>query len=389
MKITSVLIVAAGRGHRFGAEFPKQYLKLGGVPVLRRTAKAFLSHPEISSVRVVIHPDDIDLYEDAVAGLDLLSPVWGGKERQDSVRLGLQALAEEAPDAVLIHDGARPFVSPDLISRVLKGLDQGMGVVPTLPLTDTIKRAIDGQIISTEDRTRLWRAQTPQGFDFPTILDAHEKQAGRSLTDDSAICEETGIEVLSVEGDSQNIKITTPRDLEDDRQGQLKESCKMEIRTGQGYDVHRFEAGSSVTLCGLEIPHTASLAGHSDADAGLHALTDALLGAIGEGDIGHFFPPSDEKWRGVASDVFVRHAVNLITNRGGRVVNVDITLICEAPKIGPHRIDMKNRVADILGVPPGRVNVKATTTEKLGFTGRREGIAANAIATVEIPETGE
>jgi|TARA_B110000305_G_C19430021_1_gene635781 2-C-methyl-D-erythritol 4-phosphate cytidylyltransferase/2-C-methyl-D-erythritol 2,4-cyclodiphosphate synthase len=374
------LIVAAGRGHRFGGEMPKQYTQLDGAPVLRHTVMAFLSQPKIDHVRVVIHPDDMDLYEAATEGLGLKTPIFGGEERQDSVRLGLQQIADDAPDFVLIHDGARPYISADVISRVLDALGSAAGAIPTLPLTDTIKRVIDGKIVATEDRFELWRAQTPQGFRYSDILNAHLKLTGQSLTDDAAICEAVGLTVVRVDGDDKNVKITTLSDIQASDNGEIFK----ETRSGIGFDVHRFADGDHVVLCGVKIAHTHSLEGHSDADVALHALTDALLGAVGEDDIGHFFPPSDEQWRGVASDQFVSHAVKLIDSKGGRIVNVDITMMCEAPKVGPYRLLMRERVATILKISPSRVNVKATTTEKLGFTGRGEGIAAQAIANVEI-----
>lgn len=380
MSKSVALIVAAGRGHRFGGEMPKQYTQLDGAPVLRHTVMAFLSQPKIDHVRVVIHPDDMGLYEAATEGLGLKTPIFGGEERQDSVRLGLQQIADDAPDFVLIHDGARPYISADVISRVLDALGSAAGAIPTLPLTDTIKRVIDGKIVATEDRFELWRAQTPQGFRYSDILNAHLKLTGQSLTDDAAICEAVGLTVVRVDGDDKNVKITTLSDIQASDNGEIFK----ETRSGIGFDVHRFADGDHVVLCGVKIAHTHSLEGHSDADVALHALTDALLGAVGEDDIGHFFPPSDEQWRGVASDQFVSHAVKLIDSKGGRIVNVDITMMCEAPKVGPYRLLMRERVATILKISPSRVNVKATTTEKLGFTGRGEGIAAQAIANVEI-----
>jgi 2-C-methyl-D-erythritol 4-phosphate cytidylyltransferase/2-C-methyl-D-erythritol 2,4-cyclodiphosphate synthase len=377
---TVALIVAAGRGHRFGGELPKQYIQLDGIPVLRHVVISFLSHPQIDQVRVVIHPNDLALYEAATDGLGLGSPIYGGDFRQDSVRLGLQKIASDNPNFVLIHDGARPFVHSDVIKRVLEALGSAVGAIPTLPLTDTIKRVINGKIVGTENRSQLWRAQTPQGFRYADILSAHLELAGQNLTDDAAICEAVGLVVERVDGDDTNIKITIPTDIQSLTNG----GTAMETRTGSGFDVHRFTDGDQVMLCGVTVPYTQSLEGHSDADVGLHALTDALLGAIGEGDIGHFFPPSDEQWRGVTSDKFVGYAVKLINSKGGRIVNVDITLICEAPKVGPYRLQMRDRVAEILEIKPSRVNVKATTTEKLGFTGRSEGIASQAVVSIEI-----
>lgn len=381
MKQTIALVVAAGRGHRFGGELPKQYFQLNGCAVLRHTVMVFQKHPKVSSVRVVIHPDDLPLYETAIEGLDLDPPIWGGASRQESVRLGLEQLRHAPPDMVLIHDGARPYVTDALISRVIDGLDSSCAVIPALALTDTIKRVVEDKIIATENRAELWRVQTPQGFRFSDILAAHRQLEGQSLTDDSAVCETVGMDVLKVDGDEANRKITTPQDIVQDQQG----AAPMETRTGLGFDVHRFTTGNTVVLCGISIPSAQALEGHSDADVGLHALTDALLGAIGENDIGHFFPPTEARWRGAPSDLFVRHAVKMIHEKGGKISNVDMTIICETPKIGPHRIQMRDRVAEIMNVSAARVNVKATTTEQLGFTGRREGIAAQVIATVQLP----
>ncbi len=359
---------------------PKQYMELEGVAVLRHSVLAFQAHSGVSSVHVVIHPDDVALYEKAVAGLGLPEPVFGGETRQESVRLGLERLVGEAPDQVLIHDGARPFVDAVLINRVIAALVSADGAIPALPLTDTIKRVVSEKVIGTEDRSQLWRAQTPQGFRFLPVLQAHRNLAGQDLTDDAAVCEAAGLAVTRVDGNPANIKITTIDDMRRTSEG----AKRMETRSGMGFDVHRFTEGTHVTICGIDIPHTQALEGHSDADVGLHALTDALLGAIGAGDIGLHFPPSEAQWRGAPSDRFVSHAVGLIKQGGGRIVNVDVTLICEAPKMGGHRAKMQSRVAEILEITEARVNIKATTTEKLGFTGRAEGIAAQAVATIEI-----
>ena len=384
---TAALIVAGGRGSRFGGDLPKQYADLGGMPVIRHTIEVFLRHPAIDAILVVIHPDDLDLYNAAVAGLDLLPPVLGGSERQDSVRNGLEALAEVAPEAVLIHDAARPAVAPATIDGVLAALADAGGAIPVLPIVDTLKQRAGGDRLGgTVDRNSLVRAQTPQGFRFDDILAAHRASAGKSLTDDAAVMEAAGHVVTGVPGTEQNVKITTNDDLARMAQ-QLDGQAEMqwEYRTGNGYDVHKFEAGSEVTICGIVIPHSAGLAGHSDADVGLHALTDALLGSIAEGDIGDHFPPSDSQWRGAPSDLFLRHAHSLLLQRGGVIANLDVTLICEAPKIGPHRQTMRERIGDILGLDTGRISVKATTTAKLGFTGRSEGIAAVATVSVRLP----
>ena len=377
------LIVAAGRGTRLGAPLPKQYLPLGGVAVLRHSVLALRRHPAVSGVRVVIHPSDRALYDEAVAGLDLLPPVAGGAQRQDSVRNGIESLAAAAPDRVLIHDGARPFLDAPTIDRVLTALDRHDGAIAALPVRDTVKRGEAGTIAATLDRSTLWRAQTPQGFRYAAIRAAHQAASGLELSDDAAVAERAGLSVALVEGSEDNFKVTTMDDLA--RAERLLAAELGDIRTGQGFDVHAFGPGDRVMLCGVEVPHGQGLVGHSDADVGLHALTDALLGAIGAGDIGMHFPPSDAKWRGAPSHRFLRHAADLIAAEGGVIAHADVTLICERPKIGPHREAMAARIAEILGLAHGRVSVKATTTEKLGFTGREEGIAAQAIATVRLP----
>ncbi len=377
------LIVAAGRGSRFGSGTPKQYLELAGEPMLRRTLKAFVAHQLISAVRPVINMNDRGLFEAAAAGLDIMDPVAGGASRQDSVRLGLESLAGLDPDKVIIHDAARAFVGGGVISRVIAALDETPGAIPALPVTDTLKRGLkDGRIGETVSRDGLWRAQTPQGFRFRDILDAHLAVQGGGLTDDAAVAEKAGLAVAMVEGAEDNIKITTPRDM---TRG-ARMTAGGEVRTGFGFDVHRLghrlEPGGQVTLLGVSLPFDASLEGHSDADVGLHAITDALLGAIAGGDIGVHFPPGDEQWRDSPSDVFLRHAGDLVGEKGAVISNIDVTLICEAPKIGPHREAMTARVAEILNIEAARVSVKATTTEGLGLTGRGEGIAAQAVATV-------
>lgn len=377
------LIVAAGSGQRFGAEQPKQYLDLAGQPVLRRTVEAFRRHPKVSAVRVVINPAFRDLYDAAVAGLDLPEPVAGGASRQDSVRNGLEALADSAPGLVLIHDAARPLIDLDTINAVIAALDTHPAALAAVPVADTLKRGDDGLVAGTVDRSGLWRAQTPQGFRFPAILAAHRDAAGLELTDDAAVAERAGLPVALVPAREENFKVTTPDDLT--RATRALDSALSDIRTGSGFDVHRFAEGDHVTLCGVRVPHTQRLDGHSDADVGLHALTDAILGALCAGDIGSHFPPSDPQWRGADSALFLKHAAELVTARGGRIAHVDVTIICERPKVGPHREAMTARVADILGMPVDRVSVKATTTERLGFTGRGEGIAAQAMATIRLP----
>lgn len=377
------LVVAAGRGSRIGGPLPKQYLPLAGEPLLRHTLRALRAHPAISAVRAVIHADDRALYDAAAAGLDVLPPAIGGAERQDSVRLGLESLVELDPAAVAIHDGARPFVEADLIDRVLAALGDSVGAIPALPVSDTIKRGSSGAIVETVDRRELWRAQTPQTFRFRPILEAHRAAAGLQLSDDAAVAERAGIKVRLIIGSEENFKVTTSEDFA--RAERALASGLGDIRTGQGYDVHPLGPGDHVWLCGIKVPHDRSLVGHSDADVGLHALTDAILGALGAGDIGLHFPPSDPRWRGAASDRFLRHAAELVSARGGRIAHVDVTIVCERPKVSPHRETMVARVAEILGLSHDRVSVKATTTEKLGFTGREEGIAAQAVATIRLP----
>lgn len=388
---TIAVIVAAGRGSRAGAGGPKQYRDLAGQAVIARTADVFLRHEKIDAVRIIIHADDGAEYEKAMAALvrhpKLLEPTTGGTERQDSVRRGLESLEAMSPSRVLIHDAARPFVDADLISRVVDALDGNAGAIAALPVHDTIKRAgADGAIETTVPRDALWRAQTPQGFHFGSILSAHKKAAGKTLTDDAAVAEAAGMIVALVAGSPDNMKITQAEDFGMAETLLGRKSKLMDVRIGQGFDVHAFEPGNSVIICGVEIPHTAKLTGHSDADVGMHALTDALFGAIGEGDIGDHFPPSDPQWKGAPSRVFLDKARERVAARGGRIVNCDVTIICEAPKIGPHRDAMRAALANILHLSADRISVKATTTEELGFTGRREGISALASASVALPQ---
>ena len=383
MSACIALVVAAGRGTRFGGEQPKQYRMLGGQALLRHSLARLAAHPRIDHVRVVYHPGDHNLYEAAVDGLDLLRPVPGGAARQDSARLGLESLETLSPSRVLIHDAARPFIDDIVIDRVLDALEGAPGAVPALPVVDTVKRGANGIVTGTLDRAGLWRVQTPQGFDYRAILAAHRAVAGLELTDDAAVAERAGLTVRLVEGAESNFKVTTTEDFE--RAEKLTHGGSGDYRSGQGFDVHAFGPGDHVWLCGLKIPHSDGLVGHSDADVGLHALTDAILGALGAGDIGVHFPPSDPKWRGAPSHLFLRHAADLVAQAEGRIVHVDVTLICEVPRIGPHRDAMVAKIAEILGLPASRVSVKATTTEKLGFLGRGEGMAAQAIATLQLP----
>jgi 2-C-methyl-D-erythritol 4-phosphate cytidylyltransferase/2-C-methyl-D-erythritol 2,4-cyclodiphosphate synthase len=379
----AALIVAGGTGSRMGGQMPKQYLSLAGKPVIRRTVEVFLGHPDIADVQVVIGPGHRELHDAALAGLAVLPPVAGGATRQESVRNGLEALAARNPDGVLIHDAARPLVSPALIGAVIDALKGSAdAALPLLPVWDSLKHRDSSTRLRAVPRDDLYRAQTPQGFRFGAIREAHAKFANQIVTDDIALADLAGLHVASVAGEETNMKITTASDLE------LAErllSARTEIHTGSGYDVHRFVPGDHVWLCGVEIPHERGLEGHSDADAGLHALCDAIFGAIGAGDIGQHFPPSDERWRDAPSRKFLEYAGALMRQRGGELVNCDVTLICEAPRIGPHRENMRQTIAEILAVDVARVSVKATTTEGLGFTGRGEGLAAQAIANIRMP----
>ena len=383
------IIVAAGRGLRATAATagPKQYERLGSKTVLAHSIDQFLKHPEFKSIQVVIHPDDLELYQMSVpTDARLLPPALGGATRQESVLEGLRSITDHNPETVFIHDAARPFLSQETLNDLLRALQTHAGAISALPVSDTLKCQQDtppALITHTIDRTRIWRALTPQAFHYDAILAAHEMAAHateQSFTDDASIAEAADIDVALIEGDPRNFKITTPGDLALARQ--LLATQPSEPRVGQGYDVHKFAEGSHVTLCGIDIPHSHRLDGHSDADVAMHALTDAILGAIGDGDIGHHFPPTDEQWRGAASDIFLKDAVSRVANINGRLSNVDVTIICETPKVGPHREAMRARLAEIMGIEVSRVGVKATTSERLGFTGRKEGIAAMATATV-------
>ncbi len=387
MKDCVAIVVASGRGQRFGSDLPKQYMPLAGRPLLRHTLERFARHPQVRSVLAVIHADDRSRFEDAARGLEVMAPVIGGETRQESARLGLESLAADPPDTVLIHDGARPLVDPEVVTRVIDALDSHDGALPALPVGDTLKRVQGGIVGGTVDRSGLHRAQTPQGFAFAGILQAHRRFAGQAMTDDAAVAEAAGMAVTVVEGDEDNIKVTARSDLV--RAGRQLEGA-LRPRTGMGFDVHRLEPalsgeGDGLVLMGLRLPEPFRMIGHSDADVGLHAITDAILGAIAAGDIGSHFPPSDPEWKGADSEIFLAHAVDRVARLGGVIEHVDATLICERPKIGPYRRAMTERLAGLLRLSPGRVSVKATTTEGLGFTGRGEGIAAQAVATVLLP----
>ena len=389
---TGVVIVAAGRGERAGqsAEGPKQYRRIGDEAVIRRTVAAFATHPRIAAVVVCIHADDTALFDAAIGDLrEACIAVIGGATRQQSTLSGLRALRDRDVDTVLVHDGVRPFVDQGLISRVIDGIGDGVGSLPAMPVSDTLKREGEGGLVAeTVARQGLHAAQTPQGFPFAALLDAHESAHARGMddfTDDAAIAEWAGMKVRLVEGDADNTKITWARDIDVANQRTDQSTGFPDVRTGNGYDVHAFGDGDRVTLCGVAIPFGRALSGHSDADVGLHALTDALLATCGAGDIGTHFPPSDMRWKGAASHIFVEEAVRIVRERGGRIANADVTLIAEAPKVGPHRAAMVEAMAAMLGISTGRISVKATTNEKLGFVGRQEGIAAIATATVVFP----
>lgn len=390
----AVVIVAAGRGERAGkAEGPKQYRTIGGRPVVSHTLEAFLSHPRIGRIVVAIHPDDDELFRSSTSGLgdDRIAAIHGGATRQESTRLALRALRDDAPDMVLIHDAVRPFVDPGLIDRTIDAIDERQGALPAMQVADTLKRMnSEGNVGETVPRAGLHAAQTPQGFPYWPILAAHEKafQLGKhDFTDDAAVAEWAKIPVRIVTGSPDNMKLTWARDMvvADQRFG--GRPAFPDVRTGNGYDVHSFEPGDHVTLCGVKIPHGKKLSGHSDADVGLHALTDALLATCGAGDIGTHFPPSEPQWKDAASHLFVEHAAAIVRSNHGRIANADITLICEAPRIGPHREAMVEAVASMLKISADRISIKATTNERLGFIGREEGIAA--IATVSVVFPGE
>ncbi len=384
---TAAIIVAAGRGLRAGGGGPKQYRTIGGRPVIARAMEPFCGHPQVFAVQPITNPDDVALFNEAVAGLRYQAPANGGATRQASVHAGLEALADQAPDIVLIHDAARPFVSAAVIERAIAAAQITGAAVPTAPVVDTIKVVNDkGHVEATPERAKLRIAQTPQAFRFDVILAAHRRAAaeGRDdFTDDAALAEWAGLTVATFEGDPANMKLTTPEDFS--REEARLAASLGDIRMGTGYDVHAFGDGDHLMICGVRVPHTRGFLAHSDGDVGLHALVDAILGALADGDIGSHFPPSDPQWKGAASDKFLEYAVGRVTARGGRIANLEVTLICERPKIGPLRDAMRTRISEISGVPVSRVAVKATTSERLGFTGREEGIAATAAATIRLP----
>ncbi|MGR3363104.1 MAG: bifunctional 2-C-methyl-D-erythritol 4-phosphate cytidylyltransferase/2-C-methyl-D-erythritol 2,4-cyclodiphosphate synthase [Maritimibacter harenae] len=373
----AAIIVAAGRGTRAGGDVPKQWRMLAGRRVADWTLAAFAAHPRVGRIVVVLHPDDLgqaDAFESCLIAT-------GGASRHASVAAGLEALAGDPPDKVLIHDVARPLVTPAILDRVIDALDHAAGAAPALAVTDALWTGAEGRVTGTQDRTGLFRAQTPQGFRFKAYRDAHRAHPGEAA-DDVEVARAAGLDVAIVAGDERNLKITGPDDFA--RAEQLM-GGRVDIRTGTGFDVHAFTDGDAVTLCGVTVAHDRALKGHSDADVGMHALTDAIYGALAEGDIGQHFPPADPQWKGAASDIFLRHAIELAGSKGYTLSNCDVTLICERPKIGPHAGAMRAELARIMNVDPDRVSVKATTSERLGFTGREEGIAAQAVATLVRP----
>jgi 2-C-methyl-D-erythritol 4-phosphate cytidylyltransferase/2-C-methyl-D-erythritol 2,4-cyclodiphosphate synthase len=387
----AAIVVAAGRGLRAGGNVPKQYRRLYGRPVIVPSLEAFAGHEGVSLVQPVIHPDDVALFAAAVPGLDIRPAVPGGATRQASVRAGLEALAAVGPDVVLIHDAARPFASAGLVARAIAAAETTSAAIPVIAVADTVK-SVDpaGVVTATLDRAQLRLVQTPQAFAFKPILDAHRRAAaaGRDdFTDDAALAEWAGLKVATFEGEASNVKLTTNEDFA--RAEAMKFAELGDVRTGFGFDVHQFGDGDHVMLGGVKVPFGRGLAGHSDADVVLHALVDALLGAISDGDIGVHFPPSDPQWRGASSDRFLAFAVERVRASGGRIAHLDITVVCEAPRIGPYRDAIRARVAEIAGLPVARVAIKATTSEKMGFTGRGEGMVAFANATVRLPWSDE
>jgi 2-C-methyl-D-erythritol 4-phosphate cytidylyltransferase / 2-C-methyl-D-erythritol 2,4-cyclodiphosphate synthase len=386
VKVAAV-VVAAGRGLRAGGDLPKQYRRILGEPMIRPSLAALAGHNGISAVQPVIHGDDTALFEAAVAGIDLLPPVHGGASRQASVLAGLRALESHRPDLVLVHDAARPFASDALITRAIAAGGTSGAAVPVIAVADTVK-TVDATccVTGTIDRAQLRMVQTPQAFGFAVLLDAHQRAAaaGRDdFTDDAALAEWAGLKVTTFKGEAGNVKLTTDDDFS--RAEVAKLAALSDVRTGFGFDVHQFGDGDHVMLGGVRIPHGRGLSGHSDADVVLHALVDAILGALCEGDIGVHFPPTDVRWRGASSDRFLAFAVDRVQARGGRIAHIDVTIVCEAPRVGPHRDQMRTRIAELAGIPIERVGVKATTSEKMGFTGRGEGMATFANATVRLP----
>lgn len=389
MADVAAVVVAAGQGLRAGGDRPKQFRAIGGQTMLRRTLSLFLDSGLVGAVQPVIRMEDRALFDAAAAGLSLLPPVAGGATRQGSVRAGLEALAPQPPEIVLVHDAARPFATSALIARAIEAAGATGAAIPGMPVTDTIK-VVDshGRVGETLDRSRLRAIQTPQAFRFAPLLEAHRRaqREGRDdFTDDAALAEWAGMQVAVFDGEPGNIKVTHAEDF---MRAEAIEAAQLgDIRTGTGIDVHTFGPGDHVVIGGVRIPHTHALTGHSDADVGLHALVDAILGALADGDIGSHFPPSDMQWKDASSDKFLAFAVGRVKERGGMIAHLDLNIVAEAPRIGPHRDAMRAAIARIAGIDISRVGVKATTSEKLGFTGRGEGIVAYATATVRLPWT--
>lgn len=380
----AALILAAGQGSRAGTDIPKQFRQIGGKAVLAHSVEAFARHPAVGEVFLVIGAGQQETVRTMIGYHQVTALIEGADSRRGSVRAGLEAIAATGgAGRVLIHDAARPFLSPSMIDQLLAALEQAPGAFPALPVADTLVKStgnIAGDIV---DRSELYRVQTPQAFHFESIIRAHRAwDSSREATDDAQMLREAGHDVLMVPGDERLEKLTYPQDFAR-AEAQLA-SCRT-TRVGMGYDVHRLAVDEQLWLCGVQVPHDRGLAGHSDADVAIHAIVDAVLGALSEGDIGSHFPPSDPQWRGAASSRFLEYAANRVTDRGGRMEHIDVTIICEAPKIGSHRDAMRHRISEILAIPLDRVSVKATTTERLGFAGRREGIAAQAVATISLP----
>lgn len=378
----AALIIAAGRGSRAGGGTPKQYRSIGGEAVLSRTIRALLASDKVGLVRCVIHPDDEALYQAAAPDDPRLgAPVHGGDERAVSVKLGLEALTSDPPAIVLIHDAARPFVGAKAIEDVIHALGKHDGSLAAVPVVDALRRSQGGLCADPIDRAGVWRAQTPQAFHFDKILAAHRANTDPKAADDAELARAAGLRVKLIESSAENFKITTADDF---TRAERQLAANREMRVGQGYDVHALVPGDKVTLCGVDIPFEMALSGHSDADVSMHALTDAIFGALAEGDIGQWFPPSEAEWKGADSAIFLKKAMERVRARSGVLVNADITIVCERPKIGPHAQAMRRRLAEIMDVDVSRISIKATTSERLGFTGRQEGIAANAIVSLNL-----
>jgi 2-C-methyl-D-erythritol 4-phosphate cytidylyltransferase / 2-C-methyl-D-erythritol 2,4-cyclodiphosphate synthase len=387
MEQVAAIVVAAGQGARAGGDLPKQFRRVGGEIMLRRALLSFAGAGNVRFVQPVVRSEDLERVRTLTGDLNVLPPVFGGATRQASVHAGLEALLPRSPDIVLVHDAARPFASANLIARAIEAAKKSGAAIPVIPVADTVKRVDEAGVVeATLDRNSIRLVQTPQAFAFPALLDAHRRAAaqGRNdFTDDAALAEWAGMMVNVFMGEPGNVKLTTPEDFV--RAEAIQSAALGDVRTGLGLDVHAFGPGDHVTLGGVRIPHGQSLTGHSDADVALHALTDAVLGALADGDIGVHFPPSDPQWRGASSDRFLAFAIERVRTRGGRIANLDLTIVCEAPRIGEYRDRMRANIAKLAGIGIERVGVKATTSEKLGFTGRGEGIATYATATIRLP----